>query len=131
MLTTGIDSQKNHAIGIFRDDDDTFPFRNTAKFDLQEAYVSYRYPVGTGLTLKAGKFVTLLGYEVIEAPNNLNFSRSFLFSFAIPLTHVGALLSYAPTDWLTLTAGPVGGWDVADNNNRGCRPWARSRSRSR
>jgi len=30
-------------------------------------------PVGSGLTLKAGKFVTLLGYEVIEAPSNPEF----------------------------------------------------------
>lgn len=116
-LTAGLDSQKNHAIGIFRDDDDAFPFRNTAKFDLQEAYVSGRIPVGSGLTLKAGKFVTLLGYEVIESPNNLNFSRSFLFGFAIPLTHVGALASYSITDWLGVTVGPVVGWDVADDNN--------------
>jgi Putative beta-barrel porin-2, OmpL-like. bbp2 len=117
VLTAGMDSQKNHAIGIFRDDDDVFTFRNTEKFDLQEAYGSYLIPVGTGLTVKAGKFVTLLGYEVIESPNNLNFSRSFLFSFAIPLTHVGALASYSPLPWLSLTAGPVVGWDVADDNN--------------
>lgn len=117
VLTAGLDAQKNHAIGIFRDDDDNFPFRNTTKFDLQEAYGAYRVPVGNGLTLKAGKFVTLLGYEVIEAPNNLNFSRSFLFSYAIPLTHVGALATYPITDWLSVTAGPVVGWDIADDNN--------------
>ena len=117
VVTGGLDAQKNHAIGIFRDDDDAFPFRNTFKADLQEAYGSYKFDVGSGLTLKAGKFVTLLGYEVIESPNNLNFSRSFLFSFAIPLTHVGALLSYAPFEWLSITAGPVVGWDVADDNN--------------
>jgi hypothetical protein len=117
VVTGGLDAQKNHAIGIFRDDDDAFPFRNTFKLDLQEAYGSYKFDIGSGLTLKAGKFVTLLGYEVIELPNNLSFSRSFLFGFAIPLTHVGALASYAPLEWLSLTAGPVVGWDVADDNN--------------
>ena len=117
VLTLGQDAQKNHAIGIFRDDDDAFPFRNTSLFDLQEAYLSYKIPIGSGLTIKGGKFVTLLGYETIEAPNNLNFSRSFLFGFSIPITHVGALLSYQPAEWLTLTAGPVVGWDVADDNN--------------
>jgi hypothetical protein len=122
VVTAGLDAQKNHAIGIFRGDTDNFPFRNTPWFDLQEAYGSYKVPVGSGLTLKAGKFVTLLGYEVIESPNNLNFSRSFLFSFAVPLTHVGALASYAVTDWLTLTAGPVVGWDIADDNN-GAMSW--------
>ncbi len=117
VVTAGIDSQKNHALGIFRDSDDQFAFRNTDKFDLEEAYGSYKIPVGSGLTLKAGKFVTLLGYEVIESPNNLNFSRGFLFSFAIPLTHVGALATYSVTEWLALTAGPVVGWDVAKDNN--------------
>jgi hypothetical protein len=122
VLTAGIpgtsnDSQKNHALGIFREDDDQFAFRNTPNFDLQEAYGSYQIPVGSGLTLKAGKFVTLLGYEVIESPNNLNFSRSFLFSFSTPFTHVGALLTYQPLSWLSLTAGTVVGWDVARDNN--------------
>ena len=122
VLTAGEDAQKNHAIGIFRDKDDNFPFRNTPPFDLQEAYVSGRIPVGNGITVKGGKFVTLLGYEVIEAPNNLNFSRSFLFGLAIPLTHVGALVTYPVTDWLSLTAGPVVGWDIADDNN-GAMSW--------
>jgi len=117
VTTAGIDPQKNHALGIFRDSDDQFAYRNTEKFDLQEAYGSYQIPLGTGLTVKAGKFVTLLGYEVIESPNNLNFSRSFLFTYAIPLTHVGGLLSYSPLPWLSLTAGPVVGWDVAQDNN--------------
>src|SRR5687768_11284423 len=119
VLTGGQDAQKNHAIGLFRREEDTFPFDNTAHVDIQEAYLSYKIPVGSGLTVKAGKFVTLLGYEVIEGPLNLNFSRSFLFGFAIPLTHVGALASYAITDWLTVTAGPVLGWDVVDDPNDG------------
>ena len=117
VLTAGIDSQKNHALGIFRGDDDQFAFRNTTPFDLQEAYASYKIPVGSGLTIKAGKWVTLLGYEVIEAPNNLNFSRGYLFTLSTPLTHVGALATYAPLDWLSITAGTVVGWDVARDNN--------------
>jgi hypothetical protein len=116
VITGGEDAQKNHGVGIFRDLTDA-P-RQTAKVDLQEAYLSYRVPLGSGLTVKAGKFVTLLGYEVIESPNNLNFSRSYLFTFAIPLTHVGGLLSYSLTDWFSVTAGVVEGWDVADDNNR-------------
>ncbi len=111
VLTAGIpgtsnDSQKNHALGIFRNEDDQFAFRNTANFDVQEAYGSYQIPIGSGLTLKAGKFVTLLNYEVIEAPNNL-----------APLTHVGAVLSYQPLPWLSITFGTVVGWDDAKDNN--------------
>jgi hypothetical protein len=115
VLTGGEDVQFNHAIGIFRDEDDTPT--DTEKFDVQEAYLSYRVPVGAGLTLKGGKFATVHGYEVIESPNNLNFSRSFLFTFATPLTHVGLIGSYPVTETLTVTAGPVLGWDVATDRN--------------
>ena len=117
VVTAGSDAKKNHSFGIFRDEEDAFPFRNTERFDLQEAYVSGLAPVGSGLTLKAGKFVTLLGYEVIESPNNLNFSRGYLFTLAIPLTHTGGLASYTFTDWFNMTAGVVLGWDDSKNVN--------------
>jgi hypothetical protein len=115
VVTGGEDVQFNHAIGIFRDADDAPS--DTEKVDLQEAYLSYKVPVGAGLTLKAGKFVSPFGYEVIESPNNLNFSRGFLFTFATPLSHVGLLASYPVTEALTVTAGPVLGWDVATGRN--------------
>jgi hypothetical protein len=117
-LTGGEDARKNHALGMFRGDDDVFPYKDTVPIDILEAYGSYKIPLGEGLTIKAGKFASLLGFEVIEAPLNLNFSRSFLFSFAVPLTHVGALLSYSFGDVFTVTAGPVVGWDVARDNNK-------------
>jgi len=37
VLTAGRDSQKNHALGIFRGKDDSFAYSNTEPFDLQEA----------------------------------------------------------------------------------------------
>ncbi len=117
VVTAGLDSQKNHSLGIFRDRDDAFSFRNTKKFDFQEMYLSATAPLGSGLTFKGGKFVTLLGYEVIESPNNLNFSRGLLFFNAIPLTHTGGLLSYTFTDWFSVTAGVVLGWDNSKDNN--------------
>lgn len=122
VVTAGLDSQKNHSLGVFRDLDDAFPFRNTRKYDLQEMYVSGTIPIGSGLTLKGGKWVTLLGYEVIESPNNPNFSRSFLFTFAIPLTHTGAIASYTFTDWFSMQFGVINGWDNTTDNN-GARSW--------
>jgi hypothetical protein len=91
----------------------------TNSFELQEAYVTYTLPWGRGLELKGGKFVTLLGAEVIESPSNDNISRSFLFGFAIPFTHTGLLLTYPLTDTLSLTAGVVNGWDNVDDSNDG------------
>jgi hypothetical protein len=87
-------------------------------FDLQQAYVTLKAPIGSGLTFKAGKFVTYNGAEVIEAWANNNFSRSLLFNYAIPLTHTGLMMNYAFADWITLDIGIVNGWNnVIDNNN--------------
>ena len=76
VLTAGQDAQKNHSIGILRGENDAFPFRNTPWFDLQELYVSARLPIGNGPVIKVGKFVSLLGYEVIESPLNLNYRET-------------------------------------------------------
>ena len=123
VLTAGIDSQKNHSLGIFRDSDDSSPvFRNTAKYDLAEAYVSYLVAVGEGLTVKAGKSATLIGYEVYENPKNLNFSRSFLYTLGTPYFHTGLLATYPVTKWFSMSAGFTNGWDNADNNNGHLRP---------
>ena len=68
---------------------------------------------------RSGKFVTLLGYEVIESPANLNYSRGYLFTLAIPLTTTGGLVSYSFTDWLSAQAGLVLGWDRSNTDNSG------------
>lgn len=123
VITAGLDSQKNHALGIFRDRDDSAPlYPNTAKYDLMEAYGSYLFPLGNGLTVKAGKWATLTGYEVIESPKNLNFSRSFLYTLGTPYTHTGLLVTYPFTKWFAATTGFTNGWDNADNNNGYLRP---------
>ena len=88
-------------------------------FDLQQAYITLRAPVGQGLDLKVGKFVTLLGAEVIESPANWNFSRSYMFGYSIPFTHTGVLATY-PTfgEMGSTTLGVVNGWDIVDDNNK-------------
>jgi hypothetical protein len=95
----------------------------TNNFDAEEAYLTWAVPDDgpsflKGLTLKGGKFVTLLGSEVIEPWANFNNSRSLLFTFAIPFTHTGLLLSYPISETISVTGGPIVGWDnVATNNN--------------
>ena len=123
VITAGLDSQKNHSLGIFRDADDGAPFyRNTEKFDLPEAYVSYLVPLGSGLTLKAGRWATLIGYEGYETPKNLNVSRSFLYTLGTPYTNTGGLIGYQFTSWFGATVGLTQGWDNSDNNNGYVRP---------
>ena len=87
-------------------------------FDLEQAYVTARVPVGAGLDIKMGKFVTLLGSEVIESPANWNFSRSYLFGYAIPFTHTGVLATYPLGELGSATMGVVNGWDIVDDTNK-------------
>ena len=90
----------------------------TNNFEVQEAYLTYNIPLFNGIQMKAGKFVTLIGAEVLEAPYNHNVSRSYMFGLAIPFTHTGILFSHQFTDQIGLTAGLVNGYDnVVDNND--------------
>lgn len=84
-------------------------------FDVTQAYVSY---AGGPFTVIAGKFVTLAGAEVINPTQDVNFSRSILFGYAIPFTHTGLRASYAVNDMLTLIAGVNNGWDDLKDTNR-------------
>ncbi len=84
---------------------------------VQQAYVSYLAPVGKGLTIDFGKFVTPHGAEVIESKDNWNYSRSLLFALAIPYYHAGVRLGYAINDKVSVTGFVVNGWNnVVDNN---------------
>jgi hypothetical protein len=84
---------------------------------LQQAYVSYLAPVGNGLQIDAGKFVTQHGAEVIETKDNWNYSRSLMFALAIPYYHFGVRASYPVNDKVSLGGFLVNGWNnVFDNN---------------
>jgi hypothetical protein len=87
--------------------------------ELREAFITFTIPLGEGIQVKGGKFVTLLGTEILPNPGayNDNISRSFLFNFGVPLTHTGALFSYPVHKILTISAGPVTGWDNPHDNN--------------
>jgi hypothetical protein len=78
---------------------------------LQQAYVTAVLPVGDGLTVDVGKFVTHMGYEVIESKDNANYSRSFLFAYAIPYYHTGIRLCYPVMSNLTASLHIVNGWN--------------------
>jgi len=104
------------ASGLFRDESTG----EAQDFDVQQAFVSWIAPLGRSLRLDFGKFVTSAGYEVIEGYDgwNDNATRSFLFGYAIPFTHVGVRAAYPLARTVTLTGMVVNGWDVARDNNR-------------
>ncbi len=86
---------------------------------LKEAYFSYLAPVGKGLQVDVGKFVTPHGAEVIETKDNWNYSRGILFSYAIPYYHFGMRAKYAFNDKYSLTGFFVNGWNNVVDNNTG------------
>lgn len=114
-LAMGSVAQVAAARGLFRD-----PTTGIAGwFDLQQAFASYIAPLGKGLRIDVGKFVTPVGAEYIDGYDgyNDNFSRSLLFTWAIPFTHTGLKLSYAFSDKFSAMVMLVNGWDnVIDNN---------------
>ena len=92
---------------------------NTTPFDLTEAYIDYNAPLGKGLKFSFGKFVTPMGAEVIEAIDDFNYSRSFLFNYAIPFTHTGVRAYYPFSDTFNAALYVVNGWDNTNDNNNG------------
>ena len=84
-------------------------------FDLTEAYIDYVAPLGKGVKFRFGKFVTMHGGEVIEAKDNMNYSRGLLFDYAIPFTHTGLMVGYPFSDKVTASLYVVNGWDNFDD----------------
>ena len=87
--------------------------------DVLQGYVSYIVPVGSGLQVDAGKFLTHMGYELIEGYDgwNDNISRSFLFGYAIPFAHTGVRARYGFGDAVSAMVMVANGWDNAVENN--------------
>ncbi|HME00997.1 MAG TPA: porin [Terriglobia bacterium] len=86
---------------------------------VKEAYGSYLAPLGKGLQIDFGKFVTQHGAEVIESKDNWNYSRSLLFTYAIPFYHFGLRAKYVFNDKYNFTAYLVNGWNNIVDNNTG------------
>lgn len=113
-LTAGAIARAGAASGLFRD----ASTGNALDIDIQQAFVSYIIPVGRGLRVDLGKFVTPLGVEVFPGYDgyNDNYSHSWLFSYG-PYTHTGLRLNYSFHDWVSASLFLWNGWDnVLDNN---------------
>ena len=87
--------------------------------ELREAFLTTTIPLGEGIGIKGGLFVTPLGTEILNAPGayNENISRSFAFNYGVPLRHLGMLFSYPFHKTFTATTGIVTGWDNPRDNN--------------
>jgi hypothetical protein len=79
--------------------------------------VSYLAPVGKGLTVEAGIFSSLIGYDSLYAKDNFNYTRPWGADFT-PYLMMGVNASYPLTEKLTATVFVVNGyWHLADANH--------------
>jgi hypothetical protein len=62
-----------------------------------QAYGTYVFPVGKGLTVDFGKFASSLGIEGNYTKDQTNYSRSFWFDF-LPFYHMGVRMNYKFND---------------------------------
>ena len=73
-----------------------------------QAYGTYVFPVGSGLTVDFGKWSSAMGIENNYTKDQINYSRSYWFNF-LPFYHMGARAAYKPKDWLTLNYWIING----------------------
>jgi len=68
---------------------------------ISHANVSYLAPMGKGLTVTAGLFESLIGYESLYAKDNSNYTRSWLADYS-PYKMFGVNAAYPVSDRLTV-----------------------------
>ena len=66
-----------------------------------QAYGTYVFPFGKGLTVDFGKWASSLGIESNYTKDQMNYSRSFWFNF-LPFYHMGVRANYKVNDALAV-----------------------------
>lgn len=92
---------------------DTSKDHNLTRFAFPQFYLEVYAPYFGGITAKLGHFYTIIGYEVVTAPDNFFYSHAYTMQYGEPFTHTGALFT-VNLPWvenLSLTVGAVNGWD--------------------
>ena len=99
------------------------PVSNASSADqlnfIEQAFLSLKPTKAKGFELDFGKFVTSAGAEVIESKDNWNYSRSLLFSYAIPYWHFGVRTSMPVSKTDTIGVQVVNGWNNVAKSNGG------------
>ena len=81
---------------------------STSDINLLQGYVQY---VTGAVTLMGGKFVTLAGAEGAAPTGNANVTRSLIWWYSEPTTHVGLRGVFVASDKATFTLGVNNGWN--------------------
>ncbi len=90
---------------------------STALRHLGPTDFSYLAPLGKGLTLQAGIFPSLIGYDSLYARDNFNYTRPWGADFT-PYLMLGVNASYPVSEKVTVTGFVINGyWHLADANS--------------
>ncbi len=73
---------------------------------------AYGEVAGENWSVKVGHFYTLIGYEVVTAPDNFFYSHAITQFNSEPFTHTGAIGTFNVSEDTTIYAGWTLGWDT-------------------
>ena len=111
----GLDADDTQSFGNnvgnfdFQDGEGNFFNRGAYGFAIPQLYAEAAYG---DFSVIAGHFYTLLGYEVVTAPDNFFYSHAFTMYNAEAFTHTGVLSTYNASDDVTFYNGYTFGWDT-------------------
>src|SRR5262249_18745753 len=77
---------------------------------IQQAYAGWKAPIGRGLLLQGGIFLSPIGFEGIAVKDNWNWSRSNLF-FGLPFYHTGVRATLEASERLSISTMVCNGWN--------------------
>ncbi|WP_296461648.1 outer membrane beta-barrel protein [Rubinisphaera sp.] len=115
----GTDANDTQAFGNGRarwDFDNGANITNGYGWALPQAYAEAAYG---DWSIIAGHFYTLLGYEVVTAPDNFFYSHAFTMYRSEAFTHTGVLATHQASDNVTNYYGYTFGWDTGFDRNAG------------
>ena len=96
---------------------------------MPQIYASFYAPIGNGVTVDVGHFYTIIGWEVVTAPDNFFYSHAYTMVYSEPFTHTGALATLAviafakrflprsPAPLLAVAVGIAAAADCSRNRN--------------
>ncbi|MFN3191648.1 MAG: outer membrane beta-barrel protein [Aureliella sp.] len=110
----GVDAQDTQAFGIANNHWDNGWDNGIYGHAIPQLYGEVAFG---DVSVIAGHFYTLIGYEVVGAPGNFFYSHSYTMYRSEPFTHTGVLATYSASDTTTLYGGWVMGWDSGFEDN--------------
>ena len=125
----GLETRTTTSNGLYQQDQTGLPSRwnsnngprsnDASRFGLSmpQLYAEMYVPLHYGLSVKAGHFYSIMGYESVMSPQNFFYSHSYSMMFGQPVTHTGILFSQRLTSRLTGIFGVTRGWDTWEDPN--------------